>query len=81
MLADPRVTAVVVKHRDGLGRVNTVLLARSAAFRRQDSQYTVIWEIALLGECTARLIGACTLPVTTTTWLGGGRCSTWSTGS
>ena len=47
------------------------LQARSATFRRLDGLYTVVWGVALLAECTARLIGAYTLPVTTMVWLGG----------
>ena len=47
------------------------LHAGSATFRRLDGLYTVVWGVALLAECTARLIGACTLPVTTMVWLGG----------
>jgi hypothetical protein len=43
----------------------------SATFRRLDGLYTVIWGMALLAECTARLIGAYALPVTTMVWLGG----------
>lgn len=46
------------------------LMARSAAFRRHDLVYTVIWGVALLSECTARIAGAYTLPVTTMVWLG-----------
>lgn len=46
------------------------LVARSAAFRRHDLIYTVIWGVALLAECTARIAGAYTLPVTTMAWLG-----------
>ena len=33
--------------------------------------YTVIWGVALLAGCTARLIGAYPLSVTTMAWLGG----------
>lgn len=47
------------------------LHARSATFRRLDGLYTVVWGVVLLAECTARLIGAYTLPVTTMVWLGG----------
>lgn len=47
------------------------LHATSATFRRLNGLYTVIWGTALLADCTARLIGAYTLPVTTMVWLGG----------
>jgi small neutral amino acid transporter SnatA (MarC family) len=32
--------------------------------------FSMIWGLVLLAECTARLIGAYTLPVTTMVWLG-----------
>jgi hypothetical protein len=46
------------------------LAARSARFRRLESLFSVIWGMALLAECVARLIGAFTLPVTVMVWLG-----------
>ena len=46
------------------------LAAGRPAFRRLVSLYTLIWGIALLGDCAARLVGAFTLPVTTMAWLG-----------
>jgi hypothetical protein len=46
------------------------LLAGRPRFRRLESLYTVIWGVALLGDCTARIIGAVTLPVATMAWLG-----------
>jgi hypothetical protein len=42
----------------------------SATFRRLESAYTIVWGVALLGECVARCVGAYTLPVTTMAWLG-----------
>jgi hypothetical protein len=45
------------------------LLAGSVKFRRLESLFSVIWGVVLLGECTARVIGAFTLPVSTMVWL------------
>jgi hypothetical protein len=45
------------------------LLAGSVKFRRLESLFSVIWGVVLLGECTARVIGAFTLPVPTMVWL------------
>jgi hypothetical protein len=45
------------------------LCAESAAFRRQLARYTLIWAIALLTECAARIVGSFTLPVATMVWL------------
>lgn len=45
------------------------LSAGSAAFRRLERRFTVIWGLALLGECAARLAGAFTLPIDTMAWL------------
>ena len=46
------------------------LAASSARFRRLEALFSVIWGLALLADCTARLIGAYTLPVGTMVWLG-----------
>jgi hypothetical protein len=46
------------------------LAQRSRRFRRLELQFSVIWGMALLAECVARLIGAYTLPVGTMAWLG-----------
>lgn len=46
------------------------LAASSARFRRLELLYSVVWGVALLAECAARLIGAFTLPVSTMVWLG-----------
>ncbi|MBP0452164.1 hypothetical protein J5Y04_21850 [Kitasatospora sp. RG8] len=43
--------------------------ARSASFRRYERLLSGIWGVALLTECTARVIGAFTLPVSTMAWL------------
>jgi len=42
----------------------------SARFRRLEVAFSVIWGLALLADCAARLAGAYTLPVTTMAWLG-----------
>ena len=42
----------------------------SPRFRRLEMLFSTIWGLVLLAECTARLIGAYTLPVTTMVWLG-----------
>lgn len=46
------------------------LTAGSRRFRRLELAFSLIWGVALLTECAARLIGAFTLPVTTMAWLG-----------
>jgi hypothetical protein len=45
------------------------LTTGSHEFRRLQRRYSVIWGVALLTECTARAVGAMTLPVTTMVWL------------
>ena len=45
------------------------LSARSPRFRRFEMLFSVIWGVALLADCVARLAGAYTLPVTTMVWL------------
>ncbi|MCX4882683.1 MULTISPECIES: VC0807 family protein [unclassified Streptomyces] len=45
--------------------------AGSADFRRKERVFSVIWGVALLGECVARVVGAYTIPVDTMVWLGG----------
>lgn len=44
--------------------------AGSAAFRRKEYTFSVVWGLALLGECVARAVGAYTVPVDTMVWLG-----------
>ncbi|MFE7469432.1 VC0807 family protein [Streptomyces sp. NPDC057499] len=44
--------------------------AASAAFRRAENRFSVVWGAALLGECVVRVVGAYTLPVETMVWLG-----------
>lgn len=45
------------------------LSAGCSRFRRMEMLFSVIWGVALLAECVARLIGAFTLPVSTMVWL------------
>ncbi|MFI9254758.1 VC0807 family protein [Streptomyces sp. NPDC053069] len=44
--------------------------ARSAEFLRKERVYSVVWGLALLAECVARVVGAYTVPVDTMVWLG-----------
>ena len=46
------------------------LTASSARFRRFEALFSIIWGLALLADCAARLAGAYTLPVGTMVWLG-----------
>ncbi|MEU5011884.1 VC0807 family protein [Streptomyces sp. NPDC021749] len=46
------------------------LQAESAAFRRAERRFSLIWGTALLTECVLKVIGAYTLPVETMVWLG-----------
>lgn len=46
------------------------LLGGSAAFQRAERRFSLVWGVALLGECVARVVGAYTLPVDTMIWLG-----------
>ncbi|WP_406458648.1 hypothetical protein OH768_29685 [Streptomyces sp. NBC_01622] len=46
------------------------LLSGSAAFQRAERRFSVVWGVALLGECVARVVGVYTLPVDTMVWLG-----------
>ncbi|MYX28109.1 hypothetical protein GTY75_15890 [Streptomyces sp. SID8381] len=42
----------------------------SAAFRRKERVFSLVWGLALLAECVARIVGAYTVPVDTMVWLG-----------
>ncbi|MGW1053841.1 VC0807 family protein [Streptomyces sp. NPDC001118] len=44
--------------------------AGSAAFRRKERTFSVVWGLALLAECVARAVGAYTIPLDTMVWLG-----------
>lgn len=43
---------------------------RSAAFRSKERVFSLVWGLALLAECVARVVGAYTVPVDTMVWLG-----------
>ncbi|MGW3123617.1 VC0807 family protein [Streptomyces sp. NPDC001107] len=45
--------------------------AASADFLRKERTFSVVWGVALLAECVARVVGAYTVPVDTMVWLGG----------
>lgn len=42
----------------------------SSRFRRAERTFSVVWGVALLGECVARIVGVYVLPVDTMVWLG-----------
>ncbi|CAM5297350.1 hypothetical protein SALBM311S_05020 [Streptomyces alboniger] len=42
----------------------------SAAFRRFERVFSVVWGVVLLAECVVRVVGAYTVPVDTMVWLG-----------
>ncbi|GAA0663573.1 hypothetical protein GCM10010193_13740 [Kitasatospora atroaurantiaca] len=46
------------------------LAATSAAFRRQERNFSLAWGSVLVTECAARVIGAYTVPLETMVWLG-----------
>ncbi|WP_329554380.1 VC0807 family protein [Streptomyces sp. NBC_00696] len=46
------------------------LLSGSAAFRRAERRFSLVWGVMLLAECIARIVGVYTLPVDTMVWLG-----------
>jgi hypothetical protein len=52
--------------RTGSAQVAT---AGSAAFRRNELAYSVVWGVALVLECVTRVVGAYTLPLATMAWL------------
>jgi hypothetical protein len=47
------------------------LAGESSQFRRLEVRYNLIWAVALLAECAARIVGAFTLPIATMVWLSG----------
>ncbi|MGW7818573.1 VC0807 family protein [Streptomyces puniciscabiei] len=51
-------------------RLTTGAAAQSAEFLRKERAYSVVWGLALLAECVARVVGAYTVPVDTMVWLG-----------
>ncbi|MFI0807166.1 VC0807 family protein [Streptomyces echinatus] len=44
--------------------------AGSAAFRRKENAFSLVWGVVLFAECVARFVGAYTIPVDTMVWLG-----------
>lgn len=48
----------------------TRLATGSAAFRRAERNFSLVWGALLLGECAVRVVGVYTLPVDTMVWLG-----------
>ncbi|MER6442842.1 MULTISPECIES: VC0807 family protein [unclassified Streptomyces] len=46
------------------------LIGGSERFRRFERTFSLVWGVALLGECVVRIVGAYTLPVDTMVWLG-----------
>ncbi|WNM29368.1 VC0807 family protein [Streptomyces sp. Li-HN-5-11] len=46
------------------------LAAGSAAFRRAEKIFSLVWGTVLLVECVVRIVGAYTVPVDTMVWLG-----------
>lgn len=51
-------------------RLMSGVAAGSAAFLRKERAFSVVWGVALLAECVARVVGAYTVPVDTMVWLG-----------
>ncbi|MFJ3662294.1 VC0807 family protein [Streptomyces sp. NPDC090119] len=52
-------------------RLTSGSAAGSADFRRRERAFSLVWGVALLLECGARVVGAYTVPVDTMVWLGG----------
>ncbi|GHF32008.1 VC0807 family protein [Streptomyces griseoluteus] len=52
-------------------RLTTGAAAGSADFRRKERVFSLVWGVALLIECVARVVGSYTIPVDTMVWLGG----------
>ncbi|MGV9630955.1 VC0807 family protein [Streptomyces sp. NPDC003487] len=46
------------------------LTAGSAAFRRGERAFSLVWGTVLLLECVVRVVGAYTIPIDTMVWLG-----------
>ncbi|GHI05865.1 hypothetical protein AQI88_09510 [Streptomyces cellostaticus] len=51
-------------------RLTSGAAAGSAAFLRKERAFSVVWGVALLAECIARVVGAYTIPLDTMVWLG-----------
>ncbi|WP_405553747.1 VC0807 family protein [Streptomyces sp. NBC_01171] len=52
-------------------RLTSGTAAGSADFRGRERAFSLVWGVALLIECVARVVGAYTVPVDTMVWLGG----------
>ncbi|MFK4109804.1 VC0807 family protein [Streptomyces sp. NPDC002176] len=52
-------------------RLTSGSAAGSVDFRRRERAFSLVWGVALLLECVARVVGAYTVPVDTMVWLGG----------
>ncbi|WP_369248294.1 VC0807 family protein [Streptomyces sp. R41] len=46
------------------------LLSGSERFRKFERTFSLVWGVALFGECLVRIVGAYTLPIDTMVWLG-----------
>ena len=46
------------------------LIAGSPRFRKAERTFSLVWGVALLGECVLRVVGAYTVPIDTMVWLG-----------
>ncbi|MEU6664828.1 VC0807 family protein [Streptomyces sp. NPDC046727] len=51
-------------------RLTSGAAADSAAFRRKENAFSIVWGVVLFAECVARFVGAYTIPVDTMVWLG-----------
>ncbi|MFH9546876.1 VC0807 family protein [Streptomyces sp. NPDC051445] len=51
-------------------RLENGTAAASAAFRRRERAFSIVWGVVLLAECVVRVVGAYTVPVDTMVWLG-----------
>ncbi|MFF4354025.1 VC0807 family protein [Streptomyces sp. NPDC001530] len=46
------------------------LLSGSPRFQKAERTFSLVWGVALFGECLVRIVGAYTLPIDTMVWLG-----------
>lgn len=51
-------------------RLESGAAGASAAFRRRERAFSIVWGVVLLAECVVRVVGAYTVPVDTMVWLG-----------
>jgi hypothetical protein len=59
----------LVKGDAGRDAAFSLLARTSARFRGLERRFSVVWGVAGLADCGARVACACTLPVATTVWL------------